>query len=126
MRKIMTLGLAALLLSACGGEDNELLGKWELDRKTTKERMKGNIMAAFLVPVLQELDESGLEFTEDSLIGPDGAEAVTYERMEDGRMRVTRVDQNGQPHGPSLVLDPSDDRIDMPIPMVGRVTFVRS
>jgi hypothetical protein len=126
MRKIMTLGLAALLLSACGGEDNELLGKWELDRETTKERMKGNIMAAFLVPVLQQLDESGLEFTEDSLIGPDGAEAVTYERMEDGRMRVTRVDQNGQPHGSSLVLDPSDDRIDMPIPMVGRVTFVRS
>ncbi|MBK1667598.1 hypothetical protein CKO28_06070 [Rhodovibrio sodomensis] len=124
MRKIMALGLAALLLSACG-EDNDLLGKWELDRESTTERMKGNIMAAFLVPVLKRLDESGLEFTKDSLIGPDGAEAVIYDRMDDGRMRVTRVDQNGQPLGRSLVLDPSDDRIDMPIPMVGRVTFVR-
>jgi hypothetical protein len=39
--------------------------------------------------------------------------------------RVTRADQDGQPHGRSRALDSADDRIDMPVPMDRRDTLGR-
>jgi len=112
LRIIAALGLG-LMLAACDGGSNPLIGTWRMVPE------KGNALSQGLGFLMQN---QTVEFREDSMIAAGEASKVTYE-VQDGRVIVYPQGAGDGRGTVYLILD--ENRIANELPLGQRVVFER-